>query len=81
MTMSRHLQRQLQGYEQVITNVMDYLDCHRVDAVEALFPEHNDEYRNQWLKRSAREFWLYLDRDMRQRVIKLAWAEYHGGEF
>ncbi len=64
---------------QTVTDVLLYLDNHRFEAVEALFPSATDGYKREWLEREPVRFWSNLDLSNRNQVVKLAEKYYEGG--
>ncbi len=60
----------------LINNVLFYLDGHRIEAVEALFPNARVEYHNEWLARDVFGFWTHLDLFNQGELVRLARAHY-----
>lgn len=60
----------------LINNVLFYLDGHRIEAVEALFPNARVEYHNEWLARDVFGFWTHLDLGNQGELVRLAQAHY-----
>jgi hypothetical protein len=67
----------LDEYATVLQCCLMYHDCHRPEAIKALFPDASSEYKREWLERDTLfKFFAHLDDAHRLRFIKLALAKY-----
>lgn len=74
-TVSQHRAANL---AEVVDHVLMYLDNHRREAVDVLFPLNatNDGYRDGWRKMEPLRFWGRLDLGNRRELVRAA-LEYY----
>ena len=63
--------------DRIIDLVLNYLANHRESAIQNLFGEACESYRDEWRDRDVLKFWSHLDLGNRRQLIKLA-VTYYG---
>jgi len=60
----------------VVNDVIFYLENNREVATQRLFPGASDDTQDTWRKRSVVEFWKWLDKERKRRLIEIAVERY-----
>lgn len=64
-------------HAEVVENVLMYLENHKQEVVERLFPGQNRTgYHQEWLERDTVKFWQHLDAGNRDELVKMANEHY-----
>lgn len=61
---------------ELVDEVISFMENHRQQAVERLFPDATEEYKTEWLERPTVRFWQHLDDTNRLRVVNFAREHY-----
>ena len=59
-----------------ISNVLLYIENHKFELVNELFPSSGLAYKSEWYARETVKFWQHLDLGNAAEVVRLAEAFY-----
>ena len=62
--------------QNTVDSTIRFIEGHKEQAVNSLFPYAVDAYKQEWLRRNLFSFWIHLDGSNQANLIKMA-VEYY----